>query len=317
MQSVAAENVGPVSATLRMSLTNPARQVRITLFKDIDRIEIENAITETETGDRMLVFDTNLAGSQIRFEEVGAIARPGSISQGGDFLQGTRANRMTLNHFVDFALPGYHMVLSNWDAYAMQVNDSTYDSFSLGGSRVNVVVMEQQSGAGVADQGGDDFFLNRFAVRGISSSFDAAEAMRTSLAHQNPLHVVALLPNRNGPITANSGSLLSVDADNVIVTALKPAEDQDAGFVVRLWELGGAITAFDIDASTTGVQSAWHTSLVETDLQPVLGVENGTIPGSIEPNEIRAYRFSDREGDVLFFDGFESGNTSAWTVQTP
>jgi alpha-mannosidase len=314
--SVAAENVGPVSATLKMELTNPVREVRITLFKEIDRIEIESAILENETGDRTLTFHSNLSGSQIRFEEIGAIARPGSKNQGGDFLKGTRASRMTLNHFVDFAKSDYHMVLSNWDAFAMQVNDSTNEAFDPTGDTVHIVVMEWQSGAGTADQGGDDFFLNRFALRGISSGFKAAEAMRTSLAHQNPLFVVTVPPNQSGPINANTGSLLSIDANNVVVTAFKPAEDENAGFLVRLWELNGKSTALSIDAAAIGAQSAWQTSLVETDRVPVL-VENGSIENWIEANEIRAFRISDLPGAQGFVDGFESGNTSAWSLQFP
>ncbi len=146
IQSVVAENVGPVSATLRVDLTGPARTVRITLYTAVDRIDIDNEITENETGFQTYDFHARLAGAQIRFEEVGAIARPGLIAEGGDFLPGTRASRMTLNHFVDFEKDDYHIVLSNRDAYAMRVNDSTNDTFDLTGDEVQVVVMENASG---------------------------------------------------------------------------------------------------------------------------------------------------------------------------
>ncbi len=314
--SVTQENVGPVSATLKVTLSNPSREVRVTLFKSIDRIEIEHAILENETGDQRLTFHSGLAGSQIRFEEIGAVARPGLQNQGGDFLQGTRASRMTLNHFVDFAEPDYHMVLSNWDAFAMQVNDSTNDEFDLTGDRVHVIVMERQSGAGTADQGGDDFFLNRFAIRGVSGAFNAAEAMRTSLAHQNPFYVVSLPRGQNGPISTPTGGLLTIDASNAVVTAFKPAEDEDAGFLVRLWELNGKGTTVGISASGIGAQSAWQTSLVETDWTPVL-VQNGTVQNRIDANEMRAFRISDQPGDAGFVDGFESGNASAWSSVVP
>jgi alpha-mannosidase len=314
--SVTEENVGPVSATLKVTLSNPSREVRVTLFKAIDRIEIEHAILENETGDRRLTFHSGLAGSQIRFEEIGAVARPGLQNQGGDFLQGTRASRMTLNHFVDFAESDYHMVLSNWDAFAMQVNDSTNDAFDLTGDRIHVIVMERQSGAGTADQGGDDFFLNRFAIRGVSGAFNAAEAMRTSLAHQNPFYVVSLPRNQNGPISTPTGGLLAIDASNVVVTAFKPAEDEGAGFLVRLWELNGKGTTLGISASGIGAQSAWQTSLVETDWIPVL-VQNGKVQNRIDANEMRAFRISDQPGDEGFVDGFESGNTAAWSAVVP
>jgi len=284
IQSVIAENVGPVSATLKVNLTGPARTVRVTLYADIDRIDIDNAITENETGFQTYSYHADLAGAQIRFEEIGSIARPGLVTEGGDFLPGTRANRMTLNHFVDFEKNGYHIILSNRDAYAMNVNGSTNDTFDLTGDEVHVVVMEKAYGAETSNQGGDTLFINRFALRGVDAQLDAAEAMSTSLAHQNPLHVVALPRDQSGPLTAPTGSLLSVSSDQVVVTAFKPAEDPGHGFVVRVWELGGQPKAFNIDASAMDINSAWHTNLVETDIAGTT-VTNGFISAEADANE--------------------------------
>ncbi len=103
IQSVAAENVGPVSATLRVDARRPQPDACASpCYAEVDRIEIENEITQNVSGFRTYSFHANLPGAQIRFEEVGAIARPGLVTEGGDFLPGTRASRMTLNHFVDF-----------------------------------------------------------------------------------------------------------------------------------------------------------------------------------------------------------------------
>jgi hypothetical protein len=314
IQSVDAENIGPVSATLRIDLTEPARTVRVTLYAGINRIDIDNAITENETGFQTYSYHAALAGAQIRFEEIGALAQPGLFTEGGDFLPGTRANRMTLNHFVDFEKGDYHILLSNRDAFAMQVNDSTNSTFDLSGDEVHVVVMEKAPGAGSSDQGGDDLFINRFALRGVDAPFDAAEAMRTSLAHQNPLHVVALPRDQSGSLATPTGSLLSVSSDQVVVTAFKPAEDPGHGFVVRAWELGGLARAFDIDASAMSINSAWHTTLVETDIAQTT-VTNGVISAQATANEITSYRFF--YDDPIFADGFESGDTSGWTVAVP
>jgi alpha-mannosidase len=291
VQSVVAEDVGPVSATLRVDLTGPRRTVRVTLYSDVDRIDIENAIRENETGFQTYRFHANLPGAEIRFEELGAIARPGLVTEGGDFLPGTRASRMTLNHFVSFGLDDFHLVLSNWDAYAMQVNDSTDSAFDLAGDDVKVVVMEQAQGAGSGNQGGDDFFLNRFALRGAEGRFDGAEAMRTAMAHQNPLHPVALPRNRTGPLRDATASLLSIDVNDVVVTAFKPAEDSRAGYIVRMWELGGQGRTVLIDASAISPSRAWQTSLVETDIS-VASMTNGVISASIGANEIATYRLS-------------------------
>jgi alpha-mannosidase len=289
--SSTAENLGPVSATLRLDLTSPSRVVRVTLYAGIVRIDVDDTVVQNQSVFHAYGFPTALTEAQIRFEEIGAVARPGLEAAGGDFLQGTRASRMTLNHFVDFALPDYHLVISNRDAYAMQVNDSTNATFDLTGDAIHVVVTEQAPGAGTSNQGGDDFFLNRFALRGVAAPWNGAEAMRTALAHQNPLHVVSLPRNQVGPLTDSVAGLVAIDGGDVVLTAFKPAEDPGAGFVVRLWELGGQPASFEVDASGLQAVQAWHTSLVETDVAPV-GIGSGAVQASIDANEIKTYRFA-------------------------
>jgi alpha-mannosidase len=287
---VSAENVGPVSATLRMDLLGTDRSVRVTLHRDVDRVEIENEIVENIGGFEAYDFDVAMTSPQIRFEELGAIARPGLVSQGGDFLGGTRASRMTVNHFVAFEEAGYHIVLSNWDAYAMRVGASTDTSFDLGGSRISMLVSDSPSGAGVTNQGGDDRFLNRFSLRGASGPFSGPEAMRTSLAHQNPLRAVALPRNQTGPLVEAQHGFLSVTDPDVVVTAFKPVEEAARGFMVRLWELSDQAASFEIEASAFQPQQAFEVSVIETDIAPV-ALASGRLSAQLDANEIAAFRF--------------------------
>jgi len=286
-----AGNVGPVSATVRRDISgSPQRRVRITLFRDIDRIEIENEILENYTGDGLYAYEVNLVAPQIRFEEIGAIARPGLAGQGGDFLAGTRADYMTLNHFASLSDGSYSMTLSNWDAFAMRVDNSTTTTFDLPTSRVSVLATGNPSGAGITNQGGDSSFLTRLALQGESGAYSGPAAMRTSLAHQNPLRAIPLPRNQTGPLSAATDSFLSVSAQSVVVTAFKPAEEGSRGLVVRLWELAGIATNFTIDASRFGPAAAYEVSLIESDVAPV-SVSSGVISASIAANELKAYRF--------------------------
>ncbi len=169
--------------------------------------------------------------------------------------------------------------------------------------------MEQGPGAGTSDQGGDSFFLNRFALRGVAGAFDAAEAMRTALAHQNPLHVhpPAAQPGRS--VRAPSAGLLTVDADNVVVTAFKPAEDPWRGYFVRLWELGGAPAVVEIDGSAMGVLKAWRSSLIETDtgVAPTAG---GVVQATVDANEIQTFRLGDY---LVFRSNLDHGDLTEWS----
>ena len=286
-----AENVGPVSVTIRRDIAgSPPRRVRVTLLRDVDRIAIEDEITANFTATSHYRFDVNLAAPQLHFEEVGAIARPGLVSQGGDFLVGTRADYMTLNHFVAFDGGGYTVTLSNRDAFAMRVGNSTLTTFDLGGSAVSVLAVGNPSGAGILNQGGDTSFTHQFALIGEAGAYSGAAALRASLAHQNPLRAIALPAGNSGPLGAPTQSLLSVSAPNVIVTAFKPAEESNRGLVVRLWELDGAATNFTIDASAFSPTQAWRTSLIETDQAPA-PLAAGLISGSIAAHGMATYRF--------------------------
>jgi alpha-mannosidase len=290
---VVAENVGPVSATLRMDLSDPERSVRVTLFGEVDRVEVDSVIGANLTGLNTYRFHAGLDGADIRFEEVGAIARPGYVSEGGDFLQGTRASRMTLNHFVSFVGDPGSLVISNWDAFAMQVNDSTDATFDLTGDAVRVVVTEQTPGAGTSDQGGDRHFRNRFAISGSTEPTDPAQAMRFALAHQNPLHPVRLQPNTTGPLTEPVLEPLSLDLGESVVIAFKPAEDAGAGYVIRFWELGSNSSTVTIGGSALDPVAAWRTTLIETDVESLIPEDDG-VTVSLDANEIGAVRLVPR-----------------------
>ena len=290
---LSAENVGPVSATLRREISgSPPRRVRVTLLKGIDRIEIEDEILANYAGTSHYRFKVNLASPEIRFEEVGAIARPGLANQGGDFLAGTRADYMTLNHFVSFAdaLGGYTITLSSRDAFAMRFGNSSTSAFDLPTSEVSVLALGNVAQGSISDQGGDSLFRDHFALVGASGAYSSALAKQMGLAHQNPLRAIALGRNQSGALSTPTGSFLSVSAPNVMVTAFKPAEEAERGVLVRLWELDGSPTNFTIDTSAFAPTAALETSLIETDVAPA-ALSTGRISASIGANEIKAYRF--------------------------
>ena len=286
-----AENAGPVSATIRVDVAGPpARRVRVTLVKDADRVEIDDEILQNHAAASHYRFDVAMAAPQIRFEEVGAIARPGLQAQGGDFLAGTRSDYMTLNHFASFEDATYTVTLSSWDAMAMRVGNSTPTSFDLPTSEVSVLATGNPSSAGFTDQGGDSSFRHRFALRGEAGAYSGPEAMRTALAHQTPLRAVALPPNQVGSLSAPASSLLTVSEPNVVVTAFKPAEESERGLIVRVWELAGVPTAFAIDSPILVPTAAWETTLIETDVAsaPIFGTQ---ILGAVGANQMKTFRF--------------------------
>jgi alpha-mannosidase len=287
-----AENVGPVSATLRLDIEGELDRVaRLTLFREIDRLEIENVALGRPEAELSYVFDFGLENPEIRFEELGAIARPGLVAEGGNFLPGTNAEFMTLNHFANIAGDDdYNVTLSNWDAFAMRIGNSTPKQFDLPSSRIAVLAVGNPRDSGFEAQGGAEYFVNRFALTGHQGGFSGADAMRASLAHQNPLRAIVVPPNQSGPLAEPALSLAPVSAGNVVVVAFKPAEDPGGGYVLRLWELDGRDTSFEIDVSAFQATQAFETSLIETVREPMT-LDEGKIAATIGANEIKTFRF--------------------------
>ena len=74
---------------LRLDINGqPHRTVRLTLFRGIDRIEIENAVAGRPEAELSYSFDFALDNPEIHFEEVGAIARPGLSGRNSSCLKG-------------------------------------------------------------------------------------------------------------------------------------------------------------------------------------------------------------------------------------
>ena len=290
----ASSNSGPVSRTLSCTMVGtPDRTVAVTLIYGVDRVEIADTISENTTSTQSYLFDANLTTPQLRMEEVGAIMRPGSAAQGGDFLAGARVDWITLNHFASWATAGYTITLSNWDAGFVKVGTSSVTAFSLPATQLRVLAIggSELAYAAITDQGGDTTFVNRFALQGSAAAYDGPAAMRFALAHQNPLQAVALpVGQTRRPFSALTQSWLSVSSPNVVVTAFKPVEEGRRGLAVRVWELTGTATDFTIDASALNADRAWSTSLIETDLVST-SVSNGAITAHADANQMVTYRF--------------------------
>jgi alpha-mannosidase len=325
-QTPMAENVGPVSATLRVDVSGtPARRVRITLYRGVDRVDISDEVLANFTSTGVYKFDVNLTSPQIRFEEVGAIARPG-LKPAGDFLPGTRADWMTLNHFVSFTASSFTVTVSSRDASAMKVGASTPNAFDLTLPQVSVMAMGNVSQGRITDQGGDSDFVDELAVSTATGAFSGAAAMKASLRHQNPLVAIALGQSQTGSITAATGSLFSLNAPNVVVTAFKPAEDAARGLVARAWELDGAAsTALQLDATAFMPSAVFETTAIETDTARAT-VAAGVVSSTIGANEIKTWRlvpgaFGDSQTDggtvpdALMLPQFDdAGNAITWDL---
>jgi len=81
------------------------------------------------------------------------------------------------------------------------------------------------------------------------------------------------------------------------------------GYVVRLWELGGAPTVVEVDGSGMGVLKAWRSSLIETDTGPST-VSDGVVQAAVDANEIQTFRLGDY---LVFRSHLDHGDLTEWS----
>lgn len=241
--NITVENAGPVSVTLRAISTSPVGHItRVTLYKDIDRIDIKNEITSNFDDVKTWAYSFDLTSPDIWHEEVGAVIRAKLTTNGGHYYpKNARYDWLTMNHFADMSdgSGNFGVTVSNWDDSFMKLGTSTPSTLDTTTPQLNVLAGGQIDGPelGIPSQNGDSYFLQRFALR-MHSAFDQTASMKLSLEHQNPLTAVMIggTGTQTRPFPANSFSFLNISNPNVLLWALKPAEDGiNRGIVARVW----------------------------------------------------------------------------------
>ena len=138
------------------------------------------------------------------------------------------------------------------------MGNSTAGSLDAATSQLSPLVGGQVDGPalGIASQGGDSRFLQRFALQ-THDAFNPAAAMRFAIEHQNPLVTGAVLGGVNYPET--TFSLLTISDPNVLLWALKPAHDGiEKGAVAASMESGNCADVFH--ASDVYRISCWRSA---------------------------------------------------------
>jgi alpha-mannosidase len=223
------ENAGPVSVTLLATSSSPiAHTSRITFIRNSERVEIQNDINQNFNSTYTWGFGFELNNPDTWHEEVGAVIRAKLTTQGGHYsprVNNSRYDWLTLNHFVDIGDGPVGVTLSNADCYFMRLGNSTVSNLDVLTPQISVLVggsIVGAGGAGLPNQGGDTHFLQRFALS-THDTYDQTNAMKFALEHQNPLVVGNVIGGVSYP--ESSFSLLSIDNPNILVWALKPADD--------------------------------------------------------------------------------------------
>jgi alpha-mannosidase len=287
------ENAGPVSVTLVAESYKPLKHTsKITLFKNSDRIELENYITQN-FGDKPVTysFSFNISNPEIRHEEAGAILTAKPASAGGHYADSIcRLDWLAVNHFVDISGDENGMILSNRDAYFMKPGNSTVEKIDFTTPQINILAggqIDKDTGLGIENQDGDSYFENFFALKPYNKDYDPASSMKFALEHQNPL--VAGKVNGLTGTYGNQFSLFSISDPNVLLWSVKPAEEGiENGIILRVWNLKNN----DVDCTISSeqkIENAKQTTHIETDIEVIM-TNLGSLNTNIGHNRIETFR---------------------------
>ncbi len=293
--AVVVENSGPVSVTLKCeSGAGVPHVTRITLFRDSERVDISNEITENFADERHWAFSFNLTAPDVHTEEIGAIIRVKKKSDGGDYADThARYDYATLNHFADIT-DGKNtrgVTLSNSDCAFVKLGRSTPLALDTSTAQLNVLAGGQVDGSwlGIHGQNGARHFLQRFALH-PHGAYDQVAAMKFALAQQNSFITAAIIGKADGPYPDATYSLLNVSNPDVLLWAVKPGEEGIAsGVIARVWNLSNASTKADL-AFTPGIAAAHRATHIETDIEAVPLSGTGALPATFTGQQMQTYR---------------------------
>jgi len=295
--SVQVENAGPVSVTLLATSSSPLEHTsRITLFREVRRIDIRNDIHQNFSDVQTWDYSFNLPFPNVHHEEAGAVIRARLLADGGHYSgRNARYDWMTLNHFADMSASDVGITLSNADCYFFRLGNSTPTSLDTTTPMLSALAGGQVDGTnlGIQNQGGDTHFLQRFALT-THGEYSALEAMKFALEHQNPF--VARTVSGGNAYPSTSHSLLSISDPNILLWALKPAEEGiQRGIIARLWNLSESQTSFSLSFSGRNISTAKQTTHIETETGDAT-ITSGALSGTLVGNQIKTYLLNLSDG---------------------
>jgi alpha-mannosidase len=287
-------NAGPVSVTVEASASGPVPHTsEITLFRESDRIDIRNEITANFSTVESWAFTFNLHSPDVWHEEVGAVNHA-RIAPDGDYAKRfSRLDWLTLNHFVSMnGDDGIGVTLSNADCAFMKLGRSKIadgvSQLDTSTPQLRVLAGGQIDGPklGIPAQGGDTYFLQRFALC-VDRRRDAASSMRFAMEHQNPL--IAGHVDGGTSYPEKSFSFLTISDPNLVLWALKPSEEGiRRGVIARVWNLNAHPSRFAIGVEG-GLSAAWNTTHIETNLDKA-DIDSGGLEAAVASWQIRTFR---------------------------
>lgn len=259
---------GPLQAKLRITrkLHNSDMTQVVTLRRGSGCVEFDTVVDWDECHKLLKVgFDCNIRNDEAIHEiQFGYLKRPNHRSMSFDRDRFEVANQK-------------YTALAEARRGLAVLNDCKYGVNVLGGSINLSLLRAPKAPDPTADVGRQTF---TYAVCIWQGSFGDSRVIREAY----DLNV----PPTMAPGAAGSASLLSVDADNVIVEAVKLAEDGSGDVIVRLYEAIGTACRAGVTVPQ-GIAAAAETNMLEADPRE-LDVQDDSVTLEFKAFEVKTLR---------------------------
>ncbi len=220
----------------------PRLEQEVILYEGLKRVDIINRLEKEETLSPEAVyfaFPFRVPGGAFRLEIADAVLKPET-----EQLPGTVRDWYAVQGWVEAANSNLSVVWAPVEAPLIQLGDINTGKWLTRLNPENAWIFSYAMNNYwmtnfKASQGGSLVF--RYAVCSRSGGRDAVLSTRFGCEARSPLIVQGLASGNRGVLPAEGLSFLSLDQPNVLIQAVKPAEDGQ-GLVVRLREIAGRET---------------------------------------------------------------------------
>ncbi|HYG99037.1 MAG TPA: polysaccharide lyase family protein [Terriglobales bacterium] len=280
---------GTVAVLESQAKNTPLVRTEITVFDSEKKIELAYRVRKDDVLSKesaYFAFPVAMPGASFAYSN-----QTGWVDPARDSLPGASREWFTVSHWAAVRDPNASVAVVPVDAPLMAFGDIVRgawpEQFRRASSTMFSWVMNNYWGTNfVSHQGGD--FTFRYAIFS-DKDFDTALLTRRAWNQLAPLESSDVLASIDTPrIPPAQGSLLEVDAQNVVASTWKPSED-GRGSILRIQETSGRTSRVRISSKLVRLESAFRCSLVEEDQQK-LEISNGGVEIEIKPYEVLTLR---------------------------
>ncbi|MGN0521417.1 MAG: glycosyl hydrolase-related protein, partial [Eubacterium sp.] len=271
----------------------------ITVYDDIPRIDIENKVLKsalpklTDKEEAFYTFPFKSNGDyEIRYDlPIGNAAE-------GEQIYGTSRDWYTANKWVNVydKKDDYSMTLALINTSLLQFGERRTGKWSFDyNSKKPYIFSYIMNNMWQTNFQGDqpglvDFSYSLFANKGKSIHKINQSAWECYASLQGAM---TFSSNEKSKEYSNEKSFLSISRDNVILSAMKAAEANAGGMIVRFNEIAGKETENLTVSFSKNITSYTETDIIENDIAKE--IKNDKITFSLKPYEIKTFRIKTDE----------------------